>query len=156
LDTLELNKNKLLTFFPNVNLSFTYLDNLTYLSLNGNGLTHVPPICKRLPKLKQLHLHMNRLTDLAELCRPAFANLQVLDVGNNKIRELPVAFVHFLSNLGNLCIVNNDLASLPPLMGFHKTLSSLQVDGNPLKSVRRQIIEKGTPAILLHLREKYV
>jgi hypothetical protein len=41
-------------------------------------------------------------------------------------------------------------------MGFHKTLSTLQVDGNPLKSVRRQIIEKGTPAIMLHLREKYV
>ena len=110
LDTLELNKNKLLTFYPIVNLSLTFLDNLTYLSLNGNGLTSVPPICRRMPKLKQLHLHMNRLTDISEICRPAFANLQVLDVGNNKIRDLPVAFVLFLSGLVNLCIINNDLA----------------------------------------------
>lgn len=39
---------------------------------------------------------MNRLTDVAELCRPAYEQLQVLDIGNNKVRELPVAFVHFL------------------------------------------------------------
>ena len=41
-------------------------------------------------------------------------------------------------------------------MGFHQSLQTLQVDGNPLKTLRRQIIDKGTPAILNHLREKYV
>lgn len=109
-----------------------------------------------MPRLKQLHLHMNRLTEVSELCRPAFGGLDVLDLGNNKIREIPIAFVHFLTSLGNLCLINNDLAQLPPLMGFHRTLHTLQVDGNPLKTLRRQIIEKGTPAILNHLREKYV
>lgn len=53
---------------------------------------------------------MNRLTDVAELCRPAFEHLEVLDIGNNKVREIPIAFVHFLGSLTNLCIVNNDLS----------------------------------------------
>lgn len=80
---------------------------------------------------------MNKLTSLEELCRPAFSGLEVLDVGNNKIREVSVAFVHFLKNLGNLCMINNDLAQVPHLLGFHKSLHTLQLDGNPLKSIRR-------------------
>ena len=119
LDSLELNKNKFSQFFPVVDLSLVVMEGLTYLSLNSNQFTTVPPICKRMPRLKQLHLHMNRLTDVSELCRPAYQGLQVLDLGNNKIRELPIALVHFLTNLGNLCLINNDLAVLPPLMGFH-------------------------------------
>lgn len=66
-------------------------------------------MCKRMPRLKQLHLHMNRVTDVKELCRPAYEQLDVLDLGNNKVQEIPIAFVHFLASLGNLCLINNDL-----------------------------------------------
>jgi Leucine-rich repeat (LRR) protein len=36
LDTLELNKNKLIDFLPGVDLSLVVFESLTYLSLNGN------------------------------------------------------------------------------------------------------------------------
>lgn len=40
-------------------------------------------------------------------------------------------------------------------MGFHRTLNQIQVDGNPLKTLRRQTIEKGANAIMAWLRERY-
>jgi Leucine-rich repeat (LRR) protein len=68
---------------------------------------------------------MNRVTDVRELCRPAYEQLDVLDLGNNKVQEIPIAFVHFLTSLGNLCLINNDLQQLPPLLGFHPRLHTL-------------------------------
>ena len=35
-------------------------------------------------------------------------------------------------------------------------MKTLQIDGNPLKSIRRAIIEKGTEAVLKYLRDKFV
>jgi hypothetical protein len=35
-------------------------------------------------------------------------------------------------------------------------LKTLQLDGNPLKTVRRPILEKGNDALLKFLRDKYV
>ena len=52
-----------------------------------------------LPGLRQLLLHLNRLTDVRELCCKAFDKLEVLDIGGNKIREVPIALVHYLANL---------------------------------------------------------
>ena len=80
----------------------------------------------------------------------------MLDLGHNKIREVPTALVYYLANLNSLTAVNNDLTSLPPWIGFHKRLSTLQVDGNPLKQIRRQIVEKGTQEIMRYLRDKFV
>ena len=72
---------------------------MSYLSLNRNNLTKVPSICKHLPELKQLHLHINRLTDVKELCRKEFAKLEVLDIGNNRISEIPIAIPYYLAKL---------------------------------------------------------
>ena len=123
LDTLELNKNKLSSFYSGVQEH--NLINLTFLSLNGNQLTSVPKVIRGFSKLRQLHLHMNKITDVEELCRPAYSGLEVLDLGNNKIKDLPVAFVHFLRNLNNLSLINNDLSQIPHLLGFLKNLNTV-------------------------------
>lgn len=158
LNSLEVDKNNLQSFYDEqapakhqVNL-----ENLSYLSLNGNQIGAIPSILKFMPKLKQLHMHMNRLTDIRGLCRREFENLEVVDVGQNKIRELPVAFVHFLGNLNSLTISNNDVEKLPPLLGFHSKLNNLHVDGNPLKQVRRATIQRGTDAILAYLKDRFM
>lgn len=51
-----------------------------------------------------------------------------------------------------LDLTNNDLNSLPPGLGALGGLNALALEGNPLRSVRRDIISRGTAAILKHLR----
>lgn len=53
-------------------------------------------------------------------------------------------------------MVNNDCLNLPAWLGSHQSISAVNVEGNPLKRIRRQTVEKGTQAILLHLRDKFV
>ena len=76
-----------------------------------------------MPALKQLHLHMNQLTDVRELCRHEFANLDTLDIGNNRISEIPIALPYYIANLNSLAMVNNDCITLQHWLGFHKTIS---------------------------------
>lgn len=68
---------------------------------------------------------MNKITDVRELCRKQYSKLEVLDLGNNKVRELPVALIHYLSNLNLLNLVNNDLDKIPPLLGHHKAIKTV-------------------------------
>ena len=42
---------------------------------------------------------MNKITSINELCRKEFSKLEVLDVGNNKIKEIPIALVHYLQHI---------------------------------------------------------
>lgn len=99
---------------------------------------------------------MNKLTDVKELCRPQFAKLEVIDIGNNNVSEIPIALPYYLAKMTTLAMVNNDCITLPHWLGFHKSIQSVNVEGNPLKRIRRQIVEKGTQAILLYLRDKFV
>jgi Leucine-rich repeat (LRR) protein len=68
---------------------------------------------------------MNKIADIKELCRKEFRKLEVLDLGNNKLREIPVALVHYLEGLTLLNLGNNDIDRLPHLLGNHKILKTL-------------------------------
>lgn len=41
------------------------------------------------------------------------------------------------------------------MLGLHTKLKSLQVNGNPLKMIWLQIIDKGSDAVMKFLREKF-
>lgn len=99
---------------------------------------------------------MNKITELKEFCRKEFKILEVVDLGNNKIREVPIALFHYLQNLNLINLQNNDIDRLPSIIGLHKTLKTIQVDGNPLKSIRRPIIDKGSDSLMQHLRDKFI
>ena len=93
---------------------------------------------------------------MKELCYKEFGKLETLDLGTNKITEIPIALVHFMRNLTQLTLINNDLEKLPPLLGNHKKIKSLTIEGNPLKTIRRPVIIKGTDAIMGNLIDKFV
>ena len=69
--------------------------------------------------------------------------LQVLDVRDNKIRELGSGIAR-LKCLERLDVTNNDLNGIPPELARVKSIKSIVLDGNPIKSIRRDIIGKGT------------
>lgn len=72
--------------------------------------------------------------------------LEILDVSNNALTELSDE-VYEKAALNFLNVENNSLTKIPTLLGFMK-LSSLKVDGNPLKLIKRTVIDKGTVALL--------
>lgn len=99
---------------------------------------------------------MNKVDDVKELCRSAYKGLETVDLGGNKVTEIPVAMIHFLKGLCQLTLMNNDIQKLPNLIGMHKTLKNIQVDGNPLKSIRRPIIARGSAGIIQYLGDRYI
>lgn len=113
---MDLAKNNIKVFFDDphtkdltVDHSQINLPSLSYLNLNGNQLTKIPKIVRYLPNLKQLHLHMNRIEDVEELCRESMKGLEVLDLGGNKIQVVPIALIKYLGNLTALTLMNNDI-----------------------------------------------
>ena len=57
-------------------------------------------------------------------------------------------------NLRALDASNNDLAELPCSLGTFPKLQRIALDGNPLRSVRRDVIERGCEAIKAFLRTR--
>ena len=70
----------------------------------------------------------------------------MLDASNNALTDLSDE-VYYKPGLNFLNIENNSLTKLPTLLGFMR-LSSLKVDGNPLKLIKRAVIDKGTIALM--------
>lgn len=64
------------------------------------------------------------------------------------------ASISTLYKLERLDLTNNDFSSLPPELGTIETLKSIVLDGNPCRSIRRDIISRGTMAIKEHLKSK--
>lgn len=72
--------------------------------------------------------------------------LEVLDVSNNRIEDISDG-IYLRVGLNYLNVENNNLTKIPTVLGFMK-LSGLKIDGNPLKLIKRAVIDKGTVAIL--------
>lgn len=60
-----------------------------------------------------------------------------------------------MSRLEELNLANNDLGALPPTLGLlSPVLRSLSLEGNPLRTIRRPILERGSAAVLQYLKDK--
>ena len=57
-----------------------------------------------------------------------------------------------LTALEELNLRNNSISGLPPRMGLlHGKLRILMLEGNPIRSIRRPILERGTASVLEYL-----
>ena len=127
------------------------LHNLEQLYLHHNKLKQLPNL-KQCYHLKELLLGYNRIEDITQEDIENTANqIRILDLRDNKLRILPDEIVN-LQSLERLDVTNNNLSSLPFALGTLPHIKSLMVDGNPMKSIRRDIIQRGTVGLLKYLR----
>lgn len=152
---LELSNNALVSFLDDIPTNRIQLHKLQRLDLSGNKLTDIPTACEVMTGLRMLVLHTNNIRKVDKLCRPEFGRINQLDISNNNLGELPEGIFYNLVELTHLNIENNNLGVLPTVMGFHPKLRVLQVDGNPLKTIRRTVIDKGTQELMAYLRNKH-
>ncbi|KAL2047602.1 hypothetical protein N7G274_000644 [Stereocaulon virgatum] len=150
LTSLDISDNKLsrVSYLP----AFLELPKLKSLNVSANGITSFSPLLDNLsaPVLAELNVSRNRLTSLPVL-RDTFPSLKSLIASNNSIAELQVDAVRGLHVLD---VSGNEIGHLEPKLGLldAEGLRTLLVGGNKFRVPRRDIIEKGTGAVLTYLK----
>ena len=148
LATLELTNN-CLEDLPD---SMSELGKLERLHLRHNALSKMPNL-RNCSHLKEMHLGNNRLTEVTAEDVKNVPNVAVLDLRDNKVNSIPDEMAD-LQSLQRLDLVNNDLHSVPPALGTLPHLNALSLEGNPIKTIRRDIIQRGTAGLLKYLRSR--
>ncbi len=148
LTTLELTNNSL----EELPESMCDLSKLECLYLRHNSLTRLPNL-RNCSHLKEMHLGNNRLTEVTSEDIGKMPNVHILDLRDNKIASVPEEIVN-LQSLERLDLGNNDLHAVPYFIGTLPHLKSFSLEGNPLKTIRRDIIQRGTVGLLKYLRSR--
>ncbi|NXY90609.1 LRC40 protein, partial [Alcedo cyanopectus] len=125
---------------------------LEQLYLRKNKLRSLPefPSCKL---LKELHAGENQIEILNAENLKHLNSLSVLELRDNKIKSIPDE-ITLLEKLERLDLSNNDISRLPYTLGNLPQLKFLALEGNPLRTIRRDLLQKGTQELLKYLRSK--
>eukprot|EP01027_Heterolobosea_sp_BB2_P006304 GEZU01009544.1.p2 GENE.GEZU01009544.1~~GEZU01009544.1.p2 ORF type:complete len:230 (+),score=60.28 GEZU01009544.1:911-1600(+) len=131
---------------------------LQKLDARGCRINAIPASIRQCTKLRILLLGQNQFR--GTLPREVIAlesTLEHLDFSSNQLTDLPDEFINsekMQQKLEMLDLGNNNIAHLQPQLGNFRAIRHMNLEGNPLKTVRRAILEKGTPAVLEYLRSR--
>ncbi len=92
----------------------------------------------KLLNLSNLELTGDDIATLLPTIKESMPNLEKLDLGNNRIAELPPE-IGGLTNLKELRLAKNELTKVPPEIGNLKALENLFLKGNRLATVPPEI-----------------
>jgi Leucine-rich repeat (LRR) protein len=130
------------------------LAQLRELRLASNKLTSLTTLTAHLtaPHLVTLDVSINRLSGALPALHASFPSLTTLLASDNKISEVSP---ESLTNLRIVNLSNNDIDRLEPRIGLLQgTLTGFEVEGNRFRVPNRQVLQKGTDAVLTWLRDK--
>ncbi|KAH8388453.1 hypothetical protein KR093_006575 [Drosophila rubida] len=126
---------------------------IAYLNLSNNLLTDLPHEFGVLNTLRELNIGNNRLTFIPKALYE-LQGLEILLASDNHIKALNVAGLENMGRLNTLDLRNNDIESIPPILGNLTNITHLELVGNPFRQPRHQILMKGTDAIMSYLRDR--
>lgn len=161
--------NNLLVQLP---MDIGKLQSIKLLDLSNNLLETLPDSTNTLLKLEQLYLRNNRLTSFPDIS--ACTSLKELCLGSNQLKLVPPSLPRSLSilelrenkigvlneevlnieMLERLDLANNDLSQIAPQISIMPNLKVITLEGNPIKSIRRDVINRGSAAILKFLQTR--
>ncbi|RKP15427.1 hypothetical protein BJ684DRAFT_7022 [Piptocephalis cylindrospora] len=159
--------------FDHIPAAILSLPALTELSMPANAISTIGPGIRQLQLLQTLDLSSNALTVLPEDLGSLFS-LRTLNLSRNHLTHLPGrTFVlstlttlilrdnkvttldpEACTSLRTLDMANNELTSLPPRLGLCPNLRQVSVDGNRFRIPRRDILDRGSDALLEWLRAR--
>jgi Leucine-rich repeat (LRR) protein len=129
LSKLDLRENRLKYFPPQIKR----LKQLRELNLSQNAFKRFPADAFRAPKLETIKISDNRIRNirLESLMPSMLSNLVELHLDNNRIAELPDAFIDFC-NLEVLNLSANGFLDFPDLICEMTTLRQLMMEQNSM------------------------
>ncbi|GFN77100.1 LINE-1 retrotransposable element orf2 protein [Plakobranchus ocellatus] len=128
---------------------FGNLRKLEQLHLRHNRLEYLP-VLRHCDSLKEILVGNNNIRGLTEEHLQHLGAVTCLDLRDNKLEKLPEE-ITLLGGLERLDLTNNDISNLPLVLGTMTSLKALVLDGNPMRSIRRDIIMRGTNEIKKYL-----
>uniref|UniRef100_A0A7N8WW83 Leucine-rich repeat protein SHOC-2 n=1 Tax=Mastacembelus armatus TaxID=205130 RepID=A0A7N8WW83_9TELE len=145
-----------------INLGFNRLTNcshifkflqLVHIDLRNNQLSDLPSEMMNLTKLACIILSNNRFKSFPEVLYQ-ICSLETVLLANNQVGRVDPTHLMKLDRLSTLDLSNNDLLSIPPELGLCTSLRCLSLEGNPFRTPRPAIVNKGTDAVLEYLRSR--
>lgn len=127
---------------------------LKFFLCSNNRLQNFLPNCfvSALSNLREVQMSHNALTSLENV---PFYQLKCLEIVNFTGNQLSsVGRLWEAPHLRTVMLDNNNLQTIPPELSFLVHLTALSIHGNPQKGVRFDVIQKGTEAIILCLKNK--
>ncbi|XP_059140537.1 leucine-rich repeat-containing protein 40-like [Physella acuta] len=128
---------------------FGNLLHLEQLHIRHNQLQYLPCL-RHCTNLKEILAGNNNIRGLTEDHLQHLSALTCLDLRDNKIAKIPEK-ITLLKKLERLDLTNNDISVLPFEMGTMTNLKAIILEGNPMRSVRRDIIMRGTMELKKYL-----
>ena len=130
---------------------------LSRIDSRQNRLSRIPASIVNCTSLRELHLGINVLTEdsipaLAGQDGSGLLALRILDLSDNDLRSAAAAVG--LKALERLDIRNNELSGLTPELGLLSQLKWVGLDGNPLRTLRRELVAGPCSELLKFLRTR--
>ncbi|XP_071827290.1 uncharacterized protein [Apostichopus japonicus] len=122
------------------------------IDLSQKNLAKLPQELYSLQEIEYLYLEGNLLDSVPDEVFEKLPNLKWLDLRYNQIKVLPITCAKHRF-LRTLLLEGNLLTELPPELGLVKTLTGLNLRGNPLEFPPQRILEKGIKEIMRYLRD---